>query len=131
MRINFSGVADLKPVPAGTYKATLTERKLVAESKASKKPFMQLTFTIQDDDFQGRKLWTNLSLQEQSFWRVKQTLVRLGYDQEALEADEEIDVEEAFQELVGAECALVVAIEQYNNEDRNQVKQILEPDHNW
>lgn len=52
---------ELKPMPEGEYKAAIT----ASENKQTKKGdghYLALTFDVLDGEYKGRKLWTNLNL---------------------------------------------------------------------
>jgi len=125
-RIDFSNVRELTPVPEGEYAATLTGTKLVPEAKESKQPYVEMTFTIADGEFAGRKLFRNYSLQPKALWSFKQTLVRLGTDPELLSGELELeDVAEIAADAIGQPCRLSVGFREYQGNMRNELKEVL------
>ena len=123
--IDFSGVSDgFEVIPEGIYDAHLEDWDYVEQSQSSGKPFLKLEFICDDPDYEGRKFWRNHSAQPQALWALKRTLVRLGADPEDL-ADE-VDLDDIMPNLVGAQCRLDITVEEYNGEDRNQVKDVLQ-----
>jgi hypothetical protein len=123
-KINFSNVQTLAPLPEGEYQAILSEFKVVDKAKSSGKPYVALTFSITEEGYAGRKVWRNFSLQEQSLWALKQTLIRLGVDPDTL-ADGDVELEDILGEAIGSPCVVVIGIREYNGE-RNEVRQVLE-----
>jgi hypothetical protein len=124
-RINFRDVPSIEAMPAGQYNALFTAYDVKDASKSSNKPFVALTFTIQDEGYENRKVWRNYSLQPQALWALKQTLTRLGAVPEDLESDD-VELEDVLQNLIGNACVVDVGVEPYQGTDRNQVRAVLE-----
>lgn len=125
-KINFSNVSDLKPIPPGEYEATLSEFSPVKNSSTGK-PMSVLTFVVQDEDYQGRKLWQNMSLANEALPFAKRTLTRLGADPEIFSDPEGFEVEDVLGQLIGVNCRLVVTVQEYpagSGEYKNQVKEV-------
>jgi hypothetical protein len=113
-KIPWSTVKD-NPVAEGDWNAKLTGFKL-RTAKDSKNPYYSLEFTIDDDDAgddSGRKMFRNYALTEKSLWAFKQVLTTLGADEEAF--DDDTDVEEVLNDLMGAECMLTVVHNEYGD----------------
>jgi len=53
---------DYSPIPAGKYLAAITESE-EKPTKAGTGAYLALTFQILEGEFQGRKLWARLNLQ--------------------------------------------------------------------
>lgn len=126
--VDFSQVKDtFEPIESGEYPATLTGVKYVDKTPTSKGDYIKLEFTIGEGEHEGRKQWTNCSLQPQSLWVYKKYMIALGTDPELF--DTEFDVEEEAQNHIGDECTIVVGVEPDNrNADvmRNVVKDVRE-----
>lgn len=125
-KVNFSNVSDLKPIPPGEYEAALSEFTEVKMS-SNNLPMVTLTFVLQDEEYQGRKVWTNLSLAPEALPFTKRTLLRLGVDQEILSDPSGFEIEEVLAQVVGTAVRLLVAVQEYpkgSGEWKNQVKEV-------
>lgn len=123
-QIDFTGVKEgFEIIPEGKYPATLEKWEYFPTAKSSGEPYVALTFHIIEGEFEGRKLWRNYSLQKQSLWAIKRTAVRLGSDPDMLNGP--LDLDDFLPDLVGAPCVVDVGIHPYNDEDRNDVKDVL------
>lgn len=126
MRINLKDVKTLAPVPAGDYEAVLTEFNIVESAKSSGKPYVAVTFKVTGpDEFKGRNLWKNYSLQSQALWGLKRDLVAMGVDPDSFGEDD--DIGDIMTDAKGRACVLEVGLRPYNGEDRNEVKRVKEP----
>lgn len=102
-----------EPIDPGTYAATISNLTEKVGS-SSGKPYLALELTVQDDDFDGRKVFDNVSLQENALWKLKELAEAAG-----VEIDDEFDTED----FLGCELSIVVDIEQREDYDpRNIVK---------
>lgn len=126
-RINLRDVPSIEVMPAGRYNAIFSEYKLVESSNKNPnvKPYVLMTFTVQDEGYENRKQYKNFSLQPQALWALKQALTRLGIDPEQLESDD-VELEDVLNDLIGSACVLDVAVMPYQGQDRNQVQAVLE-----
>lgn len=117
--VNLEGVkTSLEVIPDGIYPATFTKRTF-GMSKANQ-PKLDLEFTFSGDageEVSGRKGFVTCSLQPQALFKVKKALVDLGVDPDELEGP--IDLERAFDDLIGAEAAIRVGHHEYQGQDRN------------
>jgi len=130
VKVNFSGIKEFTPIPDGTYAATLSGTKLVAEAKTSKQPYIELSFTISEGEHVGRRQFRNLSLTPQALWAFKQAMVRLGADPSEFSGELELEEVAALAaNYVGSPCRIAVAQREYNGEIRNDVKAILAPEY--
>jgi hypothetical protein len=129
VKVDFKN-ADLKAIPEGTYPATFTEHKMYPHPKADPKgaPYVALTFTLADGEFEGRKLWRNFSLAPQALWALKRTIVALDAPEDALEG--EVDIDELLTDLYGTACEVEVAVQMYTPpgeskaQERNEVRSV-------
>lgn len=122
--IDFSGVSiDFEPVEEGRYNGIFESYEYRAQSKSSGQPYVVMAFRISEGDHEGRKFFRNFSLQKQSLWALKRVLVRLGVDGEELGGP--IDIDDIMPEVTGAPCVLVIGTHLYEDEIRNDVKDIL------
>ncbi len=117
--IDFTNIQEFEVIEPGVYAATVSKAEAKVASTGS--PMIALTFTLEDDPYEGRKVFSNLVLHPNALWRVKRDMIAFGWEAEDLEG--EIDVEpEDFEELA---CRTRVDIREYRGEDRNSVEAIL------
>lgn len=125
--VDLEGVkTSLELVPDGTYPARLTKTTF-GKSKVNQ-PKVSLEFVFNEDspeEVAGRKAFVECSLQPQALFKVKKTLIDLGYDPEALEA--KVDLEQAFEELAGADAMIKVGHHEYQETDHNDFY-VVSPD---
>lgn len=59
--VDFSKVSSFEPIPSGIYEARITkiEEKATKDGSGS---YLNIEFTIQDGEFENRKVWTKCSL---------------------------------------------------------------------
>lgn len=122
--IDLSDVKGLDPIPAGKYVATITEAK-TAVSKAGNE-MIQMRWHIEEGEYEGRIVFDNMVFSSNAMWRVKQTLIGLGFPKDYTGNVEPDD-------LIGLSANIVVTIEQSNQLDeegepyppRNQVKRVM------
>jgi hypothetical protein len=125
MRIPFKGIKDLSvAIPAGKYNALLEK---VTKAHGPAADYFKLEFKIVGGDFEGKKLFRNLSLSTDALWAFKQAMINLGTDEDIFEEDD-VEVDEVIADRIGATCTLDVAVKEYQGKDTNEVKKILEPD---
>lgn len=121
--IDMSGVAEsggFEVLPKGVYPFVVSsaEYKL---SQAGNRMF-SLQLEVEDGDYAGRKLFTNITFSQKALGMAKLTLKALGasyYD-----ATDFVPSQETANELVGLRGRAQVAIEKYEGEDTNRVKNI-------
>jgi hypothetical protein len=101
IRVNFTdtekyGQSSLgrDPLPTGKYKVAITDIETRESGPAAKFPgteYLAFEFTVQDGDYQGRKLWANASLLPHALYTIKGILEALGYETTGNELDFEVD----------------------------------------
>ena len=120
MQVDFTGVSSgFELIPEGDYRVAVfkVEQKM---SKANK-PYLNFTLKIQEGEgVHGRQMFYVASLQPQSLWSLKATLKALGYSDEELKGNFDLDTEG----LIGRECMAVVIHEEYNGEMRDHVDKL-------
>lgn len=88
LKVNFSEqeasseALSFDPIPTGKYYARvtdITERECGPESKNPGKPYWAVEFTIQDGEFENRKLWANVMLFEGALYSLVQLLKATGH----------------------------------------------------
>ena len=123
--VNFAAAKDsgFEPLPAGQYLAKLVGHKVEMSSKSSGQPYVQLEFSLPDNN--NRKAWSIHSLQPQALWSLRQALVNIGASLELLNS-EEADLDETIESVYEAECTLTLSQEEYEGKTRNKVTAIDE-----
>jgi hypothetical protein len=116
VRVNFSGVQDFTPIPAGVYKVVALEFQ-ENQSESSEYPYYKTTLEISEGDHAGRKLFTNFSLSPKAAWKLREALVAFGESEESLKGDFDLDIF-AYQ---GVECKAAVTQEAYQGNMQNRV----------
>lgn len=122
IQLNLAGIsAVLEAVPPDTYPVVVSQCRL-QDSKASGQPMLAWRLRIESpEEFAGRLLFHNTSLQKQALWNLKRTLLALGYEEEELDSFE-FDPEE----VVGLTCQVVVTVEtDPNGVERNKIVALL------
>jgi hypothetical protein len=67
---------DMLPLPRGTYRCRVTDGELVTSKSGT--PGYTLTFTVDDGDHKGRRLWHSVWLTEAAMPMSKRDLAKLG-----------------------------------------------------
>ena len=123
--IDFTDVkgGDFDAIPAGVYNIAVTDWSKTETKNAGKipagTPGINWEFTIQDGEFENRKLWTNHWIHPNTLGFLKTFLLKTGrYTEEELESQFDLDPDR----LVGAEMQAVVIVRQYKGDDRNEIK---------
>lgn len=110
--VNFKGVEGRITLPEGSYHCKVAE---VTQEDGSQAPYLKWKFEVVGGKFDGKPLYNNTSLAEQSLWSLRNLLETLGVEV----PDDELDID--LEELVGKECMLVVEHENYEGKTRARV----------
>lgn len=137
--LNFAGVPDQKsfePIPAGKYILQLVEYKegeVTGENSKNKGATKyDFTYEVTDNDveeYNGRKLFDNVTLVENSLWRLKAMLKAFGLD-----IPEEGEFEFDFDELIGENLEASVRVSPARKvgdreyQARNNISQFIIPE---
>ena len=122
MFIDFSQVQDgFDLIPEGPVDGRLASvSQKVGQS--SGKPYLEWIFDVTDDDYPGRKLYFNTSLQPQSLWSLKRMLINAFHvDEDALADNFDLDPED----LVGIDVTLMVTHRAWNGQKRENVENVI------
>ena len=112
LHVNFSSeeasseAQEFTPIPSGTYYARVTDietKECGENSKNPGKPYWHIEFTVQEGEYNGRKLWTNAMLFEGALYTTAQLLRATGFAK-SLQTGEIPDEEQ----LISKEVDLVV-----------------------
>lgn len=72
------GTGSFEPLPAGVYRARLTE--VTTKTASTGNPMWVTVFEVIDEGFKGRKLWNNLVLIEAALWKVREFFDAFGVE---------------------------------------------------
>lgn len=116
--VDFEGVSAGSGVPDGTYTVSVEEVS-VETSDNSGEDYLSWKFKVVGGKMSGRSLYDNTSLQPQALWRLRRVLEALGI--EVPDGTMDIDPDE----LIGLECDVEVANEDYQGKQRSRVVDIF------
>jgi hypothetical protein len=118
--VNFSNVSSgFEPIEPGEYCARVdkVEEKI---GQSSGKPYLNWTFEIFDNEvYKGRKCFYMTSLQEQSLWVLKKVLQAIGFSDDELNRD--VELNDLLVDAIGMECIVKIDQEEYQGEMRDRV----------
>ena len=126
--VNMQGVqTEFTPVPHDLYDARFTDFKN-GVGKTSGQPKVTLIFTITDGDFEGRRIFTDCSLQPHALFALKRAMLAMGSDADDLETS--FDTDELLEDLKGSRVRLNISVKDTptdTNPDKqsNSVDEIL------
>lgn len=122
--LNFADTGDIEygAIPSGKYHAKITGGEMREAGPNSKNPgsqYVNWEFTIQQGEFESRKVWTNTSLLPQALFGLKALLLASGkYTKEDLAGELNFDIDS----LTSADVVITVGQREYNGDIRNEVK---------
>lgn len=125
--IDFTEVEEDKGfecLPKGKYNVIVDEAE-AKKSQSSGNPMISLTLVIEDGEYQGRKLFTHVVFSPKTLGQAKRTINRLGLGE--LLTSTFRPNQDAADQFIGKRAQAVVAIQKYEGEDRNSVKNLLPP----
>lgn len=132
MRVNLSGieVKNFEPIPAGKYSAKFTNGEWRETGPQAKNPgaaMYNAEFTIQGGEFEGRKVWTNFVMVDNSLFRLRNFLEATGrFTNDQLEGDLDIEMHELFGADVTLDVRYKPATDQYDAS--NDIRKFLSAD---
>lgn len=113
IRVDFSGVETNSVLPEGEFIAKVKEVK--QEESSTGNDYLAWQLTVVGGKHDGKTLYHNTSLQQQSLWATKRWLECLGVDV----PDGEFDID--FGELEDMEIGVVIEHETYKGRTRSRV----------
>ena len=120
ININMTGVKTAPtPLPPGYYQAEVVQCE-VKQSQAGH-PYVSWGFSITEGEYAGRKAWHNSSLQSQSLWSFKKTLIALGFPKGDLEGEIQFEPTAVLQ----LPCTLVVVEDEWQGVTKSRVDKVL------
>lgn len=135
LKVNFAEIeSSFEPLPEGEYEVII-DRVEVRESKSSDNDYLNWEMTVQDDEYEDRKLWMITSLSPRALFRLKDVLLALEVIDENeeldIEWDEDVDVTPKEGPIVtnpdvsGLAAIAVVTNETYDGRERNRVNDLI------
>lgn len=94
------------PLPSGAYTVRVTDGELRESGPSAKNPgsqYINWEFTVQDGEYENRRVWTNTSLLPQALFRLKELLGATG---RFSDLDGVLDFE--IDDVLGAEMRITV-----------------------
>lgn len=133
IHVNFSDeeagseARSFDPLPRGKYPVKITdiELRFVKQGKNEGRPYWNVEFTVQEGDYDGRKVWTNVMLFDGALYSLAQLLKATG-NEAALRTGQIPDPDELISNDVIINVIKKAATDEYDA--RNEVKGILRPD---
>jgi len=135
LKVNFSSEEaasegkSYDPIPKGEYHVKITDVELKECGENSKnpgKPYWALEFTVQDGQYEDRKVWTNCMLFSPALYTLSQLMKALGYNVSA----GEFELPDG-DDLVGRDVVIIVKVQGKRKgpdgteyDERNDVKGI-------
>ena len=111
-------------VPKGTYN-TIIEQLEYKLSQSSGKPMWAITLVITDGEYQGRKLFTNISFSEKALSMAKTQILRIAPEVLSSTFNPRKIAESG--DLIGKACRAKTKIEVYEGEEKTRVQTLLAP----
>lgn len=123
VKVNLAGISvgEYDALPKSLYNCRVTS--FIDKVSKTGKPMVEWQFTVQDGDMKGRKIWLNNTLTKESLWAYKRTLLAVGYTEEQLEGDVEIEAED----VIDQECVIRTDQEMYNGKAQTRVTGLYAP----
>lgn len=117
--VQLQGVkTSLELIPDGVYPANLTKRTFGMSKTNNPKVTLEFVFSGEaGEEIAGRKAFVECSLQSQALFKVKKVLIDLGMDPDDLETG--VDLEAAFDNLMGVEASIRVAHHEHQGAQHN------------
>lgn len=120
--LDLTGISTtLEPIGPGQFLIEVASCEL-RYGKQSGNPYLAYGLVVVDGEFAGRKLFFNSGLTENSAWSTKRTLQNLGFAEEDL--DQQQQIEDICAAVVGAQGVAIVEVRPYQGVQRDSVKSI-------
>jgi len=115
-KVDFTNAADgFELVPAGRYEVEVESAEIEGPGPSGSM-YLAVRFRIvNDDEFEGRLLFQNFSFSEKALFRIKPFLKAVGFDEDDLGGELELDE----TELVG--ISLEVLVRQQKNKESGEM----------
>lgn len=110
--------SEFAPLPKGIYEALVTASE-VKTTKSGTGKYLQVEFTIFEEEYAGRKVWANFNIQNDS---EKAQKIGLGQLSALCKACGKTGIVDDSSELHDLGLMIKVDIGEYNNQPKNEVK---------
>ena len=128
---SMKGVAPgFEPLPAGIYDVEIVAVEVRQSGEEAKHPgsdYLAVEMNVLDEEYEGRKLWTNVSMHDNARGLLKAFLLACEYSEEEMEADD-FSIEEDDLEGKRFSVAVKVGKNPKTKEANNSVKRFLLPE---
>lgn len=136
VRVNLSGAdSDFEALPSGKYLVKVTDGELKESGPNAKHPgseYINWEFTIQQGDFEDRKVWSNTVVshgdcdcgEEDKFNKALSNIAQLlkvtgvASDDDLESEDFELEIDD----VIGTDLVVTVTQREYDDEMRNDIK---------
>jgi len=120
--LNLGGVGTApEPMQPGSYPCEISTAEIALGKEPPHNPFIKLTMSVLNpEEYASRKLFTNLMLMSQSLWRLKKTLLSIGFAQEEVE-DPALTPKVICESLIGVQVAAHVVTRMYQGSPTDSV----------
>src|SRR5215212_5489633 len=81
----------IDPLPTGKYHVAITDVEMREAKDNPDSKYLNIEFTVQDGQYEGRKLWTNASLLPHALYTIKGILEAIGMETTGNALDFEMD----------------------------------------
>lgn len=130
VKVNFADVQDFEALPEGVYEAIVEKIEYREPKEQGKYPYLNVEYTITDEEFAGRKVWEVLTWNPKGLFRMRDFFAAFGYEQE----DNDLDIDDESNLLIdpdftGEAVELTIENEIYNKKEQNRVvaMEVLNP----
>jgi hypothetical protein len=113
--IAWDDIAKGEIIPEGKYAARIDKVEEKISKPPKNNPYWQLTFTLLEEPFTGRKAWDKFMLSVDALWKLKNLLDAIG-----IEVKGESDLDSS--DLLGQEVGIVIKHETYENQLKHRVQ---------
>lgn len=132
VQVNFSDVEDrgsFDPIPAGPYLVAITDvtevERTQDEIDDGKFNYLSWELTVQEGEYEGRKLWETNSFSPKALWRMRDFLKACGVDEETVNSAEGLEFDPP--DFIGTQLRVAVKMTTYNGEPSNEISSIKNP----
>jgi Protein of unknown function (DUF669) len=124
LNLDFTNVRtlDMNPLPAGEYYLQVVS--CIQKMSSTGKAMLEWRYRVVGGQFENRQLFQNTMLQPENLWKLKQNLVGLGFTDDDLGGNIQLEP----SEMIGLECYAIVTQREYNNQMRNEVSRLISID---
>ena len=123
LRIDFTDVEDqldFKPIPASKQNVRITDWDQGEVSSDGAKNYgatkISIEYTVQDGDYEGRRIWDTFTIVPASFWKLKAFMKAINED-----TDQTYSVDELLElcpDFVGRELVVRLKIQQARKDQK-------------